>query len=318
MSIENTAYLPPLSIIRLLLLLPLNYHVYSGTRLKFTILYTIFHAASALTVLCHFFAFGILASENLSDFYVPALPVHDDDPNRDATSVSNRMLDDELANDSQDGYGPNSAIGTEANLDEILVQRVSNDIKEYDVIWILLTLSLFSIGLHIMILLHVRSSAPTNDAMRRKFEEATETEFDDQNYSQRGKKRLGYWIYDQCRQNDLESNAHDGISVDSSMHSDLESGLSDSTRSDNEMDPFLTHDLFQNPDSLNVSSTGGILDDNDIPHRRLYRRRRTDNNGVSLRGLVGIHRCFSTGYEGTDFLFVILKCNRTAQIIYLF
>jgi len=214
------------------------------------------------------------------------------------------MLDDEIANDSQDNYdNQNSNVGMETetggNLDEMLTQHVSNDIKEYDVIWILLTLSLFSIGLHIMILLHVRSSAPTNDAMRQKFEETTETEIDYDNYIQRGKKRLGYWIYSQYREKDRERNIQDGISVDSSSHSDLESGLSDSSQSDNdnEMDAFLSHDLFRNSES--ARSPGSILDGNDIPRRRVNRGR--TNSGVSLRGLVNIHNCFSSGYDGKSF-----------------
>jgi hypothetical protein len=292
--------LAPLSIIRLLLLLPLNYHVYSGTRLKFTTAYSILHAISALIVLCHFFAFSILATENFSDFYVPALPIPDLD-----TSATKGMLDDEIANDSQDNYdNQNSNVETETetetggNLDEMLTQHVSNDIKEYDVIWILLTLSLFSIGLHFMILLHVRSSAPTNDAMRQKFEEATETEIDYDNYIQRGKKRLGYWIYNQYREKDRKRNFQDGISVESSSHSDLESGLSDSSKSDNdnETDAFLSHDLFRNSASDSARSPGSILDGNDIPRRRVNRGR--TNSGVSLRGLVNIHNCFSSGYDG--------------------
>jgi len=217
------------------------------------------------------------------------------------------MLDDEIANDSQDNYAdaPNSDVDvgaeteTGGNLDEMLTQHVSNDIKEYDVIWILLTLSLLSIGLHVMILLHVRSSAPTYDAMRQKFDEATESEIDHADYIQRGKKRLGYWIYNQYREKDRERNMQDGISVDSSAHSDLESGLSDSSQSqsDNEMDAFLSHDVFRNSDS--TRSPGSILDGNDIPRRR--RNRGRTNSGVSLRGLVNIHNCFSTGYDGKSF-----------------
>jgi len=291
-SIQNTSYLPPLSITRLVLLLPLNYHVYSGTRLKFPALYTILHVISALIVLSHFFAFSLLASENFSDFYLPAIPVID-------------VVDD---GSGQDGSGRTDDL----NLDELLSNHVSDEIKEYDVIWILLTLSLFSIGLHIVILLHVRSTAPTNDAMKRKFEEAV--------VLNSGKKRLGYWVYNQYRRENNHNLEDDDSRSDDNDHdsplfgmdagggtgrstgrgalsplrgrsrsssgdlsaaslSDLESGLSLET------DAFISHDVFRSS-----------LDDDEMPRRRSTRRRTASD--AKLGSLLGLDRCFSSGYDG--------------------
>lgn len=311
-SIQNTTYLPPLSVCRLLLLLPLNYHVYSGTRLKFTALYTVFHTASALVILAHFFAFGIVASESFSDFYVPSLPKNNDLFVQSSDTVPN-----------------------DVNLDEeVLVgRRVPNDIQEYDLIWILLTLSLFSIGLHVVILLHVRSTAPTNDAMKRKFEDTTGaggivgTQYDYSYYS--GRKRLGYWIYNQYRKGTLsslsleeeiwrssqESSQSDWMPcrrstaldedrarkmtmnhrlLDDSEHSDLESGISlESASSDVEMDPFIRQDYFRSAvHDTNHANALGHDNGNTSPRRGLNRRKMSA--GVNLGKLIGIEKCFST------------------------
>lgn len=59
-SIENTTYLTFMSFARLLLLLPLIYHTYSGNRLRFPKIYLSFHICSAIVVTCHFFAFSIM------------------------------------------------------------------------------------------------------------------------------------------------------------------------------------------------------------------------------------------------------------------
>lgn len=226
-----------------------------------------------------------MASENFSNFYVPTFP----------------------KNDGEDAnYGSDK-------LDEILEQKVSDEIKEYDIIWILLTLSLVSIGLHAMILLHVRSSAPTSNDIKRQLQESNEASHDKS-------KRLGYWIYSQYRKRDRERNATDGISIASDSESDLESGLSEvssidgnergplfarkyensDSENDGEMDAFITHDLF---DSGRDSSD--IL--RPTPRRR-RNRARTSSSGIrnSLSGLIGIHECFSTGYDGMYMFHCIL------------
>lgn len=198
-------------------------------------------------------------------------------------------------------------------LDEILEQKVSDEIKEYDIIWILLTLSLVSIGLHVMILLHVRSSAPTSNDIKRQLQESNEASHDKS-------KRLGYWIYSQYRKRDRERNATDGISIASDSESDLESGLSEvssidgnergplfarkyennDSENDGEMDAFITHDLFDSGrDSSDIFRP--------TPRRR-RNRARTSSSGIrnSLSGLIGMHECFSTGYDGMYMFHCIL------------
>ena len=226
-----------------------------------------------------------MASENFSNFYVPTFP----------------------KNDGEDAnYGSDK-------LDEILEQKVSDEIKEYDIIWILLTLSLVSIGLHVMILLHVRSSAPTSNDIKRQLQESNEASHDKS-------KRLGYWIYSQYRKRDRERNATDGISIASDSESDLESGLSEvssidgnergpvfareyessDSENDGEMDAFITHDLFDSGrDSSDIFRP--------TPRRR-RNRARTSSSGIrnSLSGLIGMHECFSTGYDGMYMFHCIL------------
>ncbi len=239
-----------------------------------------------------------MASENFSNFYVPTFP-------KSENEIKASLVDD----------GEDAKYGSD-KLDEILEQKVSDEIKEYDIIWILLTLSLVSIGLHVMILLHVRSSAPTSNDMKRQLQESNEASHDKSKKS----KRLGYWIYSQYRKRDRERNATDGISIASDSESDLESGLSEvssidgnergplfarkyensDSENDGEMDAFITHDLFDSGrDSSDIFRP--------TPRRR-RNRARTSSSGIrnSLSGLIGIHECFSTGYDGMYMFHCIL------------
>lgn len=199
-SIQNTDYLPPLSVCRLLFLIPLNYHVYSGTRLRFTIIYVLFHAISAFIILGQFFAFSNLASKSLND-HGPSIPLIDVYSTNNDTSLPH---DSSLSTYQNYYWMNNSKTINHQQLDEVIQNRgiPDSEVKQYDLIWILLTLSLLSIGLHAVILLHVRSTAPTTDAMKRKFEDAngmgaSSHYLDHGIYSDR--KRLGYWIYHQYK-----------------------------------------------------------------------------------------------------------------------
>ena len=111
-------------------------------------------------------------------------------------------------NKQVNSVGGNSNHNDPETFDEVYADKQSNIESEYDLIWILLTLSLCSICLHIVILLHVRSTAPSQDAIRQKFEEgqalggdATVTAT-----TPRNRKMLAYWVYDRYkRENDVES-----------------------------------------------------------------------------------------------------------------
>ncbi len=324
-SIENTSYLPTLSITRLLLLLPLNYHVYSGTRLKFPIVYTLLHLISGFIVFCHFCAFSILLSEN---FYSD-LDFSPDDWEKDAPTTG-----------FHDDITPNEQSRDDSSGDLHEFNGLDDETKEHDVIWILLILSIFSIGLHVSMLIHVRSTAPSNDAMKKsivgKKGEITALH----SYKRNGnrKKRLGYWIYNQYRNGrpfqmssseDFSASLSSGedpevlingafqsplqmrgrgsdddadLSVDGSESSGLESGLS-ADSSAGERDAFLTHDIF------NSANTNSLLDrsDDGRPSRRKNRQR--TSSGVFG---IGIHRCFSTGYDGKFFVAI-----NTVFVLYL-
>ena len=184
---ENVSYILPLAILRLLLLIPYNYHTYSGTRLRLPALYSAIHIVSGIAVFIHFLAFSIYSQQR---------------PANKSKSVSIDFFDD-------GGYFNSSStgeieLGTEGDFDEVYAGKDSNTAYEFDLIWVLLTLSLCSICLHIVILLHVRSTAPTNDVIRRKFEEG-------QSYGSyrsipKKRKMLAYWIYDRYRnENNVES-----------------------------------------------------------------------------------------------------------------
>ena len=318
--------------------------------------YTLLHLISGLVVFCHFCAFSILMGEN---FYLPEvpLPLPTSNPNSHSHSQTGDSSGD-IDSDSADSGYPDmdmdawekdaplpgdfhddilhqdqSANYTGAYFDDLNANGPDDETRENDVIWILLILSLFSIGLHITILMHVRSTAPSNDAMKKSIMGKMDEGKVVYPYNKNGKKkkRLGYWIYNQYRNgrpfhiNSLEDDSgsvsshgdsdlsfgravqtpsqmrdrgvdhdHDmDLSVDdsNSLDSGLESGLSASAGSDNaETDAFLSHDVFRNSNTNSLLDRG---DDGPGPSRRKNRRR--TSSGVFQ---FGIHRCFSTGYDG--------------------
>jgi hypothetical protein len=315
-SVENTAYLIPLAITRLLLLVPLNYHVLTGKRLRFPIVYKLFQIISGFIVFCHFCAFSLKMGE---DFYWPDVP----NSNKDNSPGLDEWEQDAPASDFADDTLSTPEQHMNAGGDHVLEQ--DDAMKELDVVWGLLTLSLFSISLHITILMHVRSSAPSNDAMKKSMggkRNDSRTLFS-YNNNGRQRKRLGYYIYNQYRNGrpfqvnslEVDSGSLSGdsdASLGRGMRSPLQMGdrdwehdadlseagseespesvyVSAGSTSSAEADPFLTHDVFMG------TGTSSLLDtDADIlgPSRRKNRQPRRSS-------MFGIH-CFSTsGYEGT-------------------
>lgn len=356
-SIQNTVYLPPLSVCRLLLLIPLNYHVYSGTRLRFTILYALFHAVSAVVILTQFLAFG-----NLTSNYWNANTTSSSNDNNALVPNSSTTIGDVPANYNIDVY--NNSISTHndtfqdasswthdqnyywrvdakaANYEkvhEIIQSRIADDeMKQYDLIWILLTLSLLSIGLHVVILLHVRSTAPTNDALKRKFEDVngsvSVSQFDYGNYSDH-KKRLGYWIYHQFKKGNSdycmmeEMQCSDGLSQSRSLplltrnvlELDKErEGHGQLHHLHHQRDVMMDNSEHSHSDLESGLSVGSFLSDSEMdpflyneelfdrsyhhPRRGLNRRRTSSGGMVNLGKLMGLERCFSTYSRGGYFM----------------
>jgi hypothetical protein len=95
--------------------------------------------------------------------------------------------------------------GENVTFDEVYYDSgKSNFASQLDMIFVLLTLSLSSICLHIVIILHVRSTAPSNDIIRKSFEGGQSIQGN--TYTQRKKKMLAYWVYDRYRnENNVES-----------------------------------------------------------------------------------------------------------------
>lgn len=266
-SIENTTYLTFMSFARLLLLLPLIYHTYSGNRLRFPKVYLSFHVCSAIVVTCHFCAFSIMTIE-------------------EAISKSNTITHEEDIH------------MTDKN------EKKQYDSKEMDIIWTLLILSLIAITLHIIILFHVRSTAPTNDAITRKFEGAQRV-----NSSSVGKSRkmLAYWIYDRYRRGNYTA-ATDAIPLPMSGFREDDSVRT--TRNLNHMDDANGLENFNpsSPNSCEYRDESYEMMGDEHENSQLRRRdhgRSVDHAGVNLGNIVG---SLSEGYDGM-FHRLLLLCS---------
>lgn len=251
-SIENTSYVTPLSVIRLSLLLPLIYHTYSGHRLKFPRFYLIFHVVSALIVSCHFIAFSLRTA---------------------STSISSH-------NDHRTHQETNNTLSTK--------QSPNDERKEMDVIWLLLTLSLVSIGLHMIILVHVRSTAPTDDAIQRKLEGAQRV-----NHTSVGKKRkmLAYWIYDRYRRD--THTTHNDSAVDLPPLSNASSSTRRILSMDHDNSDW---DEFHGMSPPMTSHKDDVVgNENGCNQLRRRDNHRSTENGVHINNIV---ETFSDGYDG--------------------
>ena len=303
-SINNTSYLPPLSILRLLLCLPLFYHTLSGTRLKYTFAYSSIHVISAGTVLAHFFAFSNEVYNKSHSIWLPTL-----------SPLS--PLEEDYTSTSTMSSADNATIGSVDDGITILPSGQPSDddkrtVEEFDLIWLLLTLSLISIGLHIVILLHVRSSAPTTGDLRVN----NKPQEKQKSHEEQKRKLLAYFIYHQYAalgNEEIESESERRTTAAAaSMTSSLrnKSSLFQSSK-----------DSFDRPtesssDDDSLTLTEAFLssdenDENDFESGLISRRKRNGerarmwgstrlNRKVSFQKLVGLRLCFSDGYE--DFL----------------
>lgn len=112
--VYQSGYVLPTAAIRLfLLMIPLPYHSYNGTALKFSYLYQILYIGTLLTLLIHMLSLGMVDPSSLS-----------------------------------------SLVKTAPTMEELAVRHL----------WSILSLSLTSNLCHILLLLHVRSTAPADNA----------------------------------------------------------------------------------------------------------------------------------------------------------
>lgn len=360
-------------------------------------MYTILHGSTGLFCLGHFVLFCSTVLRNEYSNGTNLSVGYNDNVNGTATMGMHGVWE---ADETHDLSFQDDATATKGDADsdsnitsyaDIPLEFQDDELglsREDEIIWILLLISLISICLHITIFMHVRSTAPSNDAMnkygygrkrprkgskdkyRYKYSNVENAE-DGYGYSGT-KKRLGYWIYKQYRngspfrqnfedggggRNGLGSgsrrgkgtglmgyNDHeDGLSLSSheidsdlsirdsmrksskrnshlspdrqddmedisvgegsseSFHSALESGLSagSNSASENETDAFLDHDVFTS-----------VYTDSDDSHNGPTKRRNRNRTGtgVSLGSLVGIHRCFQTGYDGECSVIFFINC----------
>ena len=130
---SKTGYLAVLAIIRLALLtFPLTYAAWSGTRVPCVVVQYVFHVISSLIVVCHMLAVLTLDTTGV------AVPGNTLDP----------------AGGTKDPTGGDKSLS--GSIDESFSTGEG---------WTLLSLTLVSIMLHCLIILHVRSSGPIQDGL---------------------------------------------------------------------------------------------------------------------------------------------------------
>ena len=150
------------------------------------------------------------------------LDLHSNDNDIDNSSSALLMAD---IDDSSLKTTNNIDNNNDVFFDEIYADSDADVTTTYELIWILLTLSLCSISLHIVILLHVRSTGPSDEVIRRKFEEGQSWRSTDSNHDSMGnnisngsngihrkRKMLAYWVYDRYRrENNVEAFLRDRV-----------------------------------------------------------------------------------------------------------
>ena len=139
---SSTRYLFVLAIIRLVLLtFPLSYAAYSGTRVPCAIVQYLFHGTCFLVVIGHMFAVITL------------------------DSIYNENWSSGDYNDADSRGDNNSSINDLPDGEDTTFSRVMEDSSITANVWKLLSLSLVSILLHCLIVLHVRSTGPIQDGL---------------------------------------------------------------------------------------------------------------------------------------------------------
>lgn len=135
---SKTTYLSVLAFIRLILLtFPLSYAAYSGTRVPCVVVQFLFHGISSMVVVSHMLAVLII-EDPMGDMPMPGDDGSGVDPSGDPGGGGASQLMG--TNTADDGY-------------------INGDA------WTLLSLSLVSILLHFLIVLHVRSTGPVQDGL---------------------------------------------------------------------------------------------------------------------------------------------------------
>lgn len=168
-SIYNVRYVAILGGLRLLILiLPLLFHSYTGTAVKYTLVYQCFYTITLLILIIHIISLALLNPSSIETM-VPILihsgttettpsttNLHDDDDDGDPTKHAVRRLMcyaiDYLSLLST------SLIAEDHDHDHRLL--LVDHFYELRRIWWMLTLSIISICCHWILLWHVRSTAP--------------------------------------------------------------------------------------------------------------------------------------------------------------
>jgi len=332
--VENTSYFEPLSILRLVLLLPLIYRNISGTRLNLPLVYSTLHIISGLLVSTHLIVLTIMFHNGSSRNDWPPTKYSSDAPKEGGEET---IIIPVNQHDDFDDFGVPSPVLLMGNM-----EIMGNDlfILWYTVTRVLLALSIVSITLHATILLHLRSSAPSSGDFRQKVV----------GKDKRKRKLLAYWVYDKYRRKTHDGGLVDGYGnlehIDDSEHVNgsqifegylLESPRSSSQRvADKGYESAFSNDdgtdtsggyesAFSNVQDMNTSHTdetepflslgnekkaafedGSVLESVQDADTTARKRKRGNlghgaswnhNHGVTFRNLAGFQACFTDGYD---------------------
>lgn len=179
-AVHKVWYLAIAAALRLyLLLLPLPYHSYTGTAIRFLGCYTVFYVVTLAVVIFHMLAFSMVDPDSLANL----LP----------TSTTT------ITTTTADTYDNEILLNQESR-----ITAIEDQLKRS--CWWILLLSLLSIGSHIVMLIHVRSTAPLDSHIPYH-------QLKERNNSKRNKngtkQKLVYYYASSQRQSITQSNNHD-------------------------------------------------------------------------------------------------------------
>ena len=141
-AVHHVQYLVIMAVLRLLLLVfPLPYHSYTGTAIPFPFCYHVFYALTVTAILLHMVSLSVMDPESLATLlHVPTPPP--------PTTNTNTNTSTSTTSESTDQY-------------MWLIQSWSTQEMLIRSCWSILFLSLISVTGHIVMLIHVRSTAPS-------------------------------------------------------------------------------------------------------------------------------------------------------------
>ena len=159
----------PLAVIRIcLLLIPLLFHSYTGTAIKHQLFYQILYGVTLATLLVHMLTLLLMNPASLESLLPYGIfggeegisTIHEAPIYQPASTYNHNPHSDDATTSDIDGHPPHYHYYHHHSQRHLL-----QHLHALRRVWWMLVLSFISNACHIFLLMHVRSSAPTNSAL---------------------------------------------------------------------------------------------------------------------------------------------------------